>query len=193
MNVFSRERETVKRLVNGDKDAFCELYAAYKTGVVRFAVRMLKSMDLAEDVFQDAFTVIWQSRQFINPDIPFSAYLFTIVRNRVLNILREDEKQDIIKTAMLSRLQQYEDITNETILVNDLILLIEKAKNNLTPQQRNVYELSREKHLSHQEIADRLHISKNTVREHITEALKQIRIFLNDHYKYSFIFLLFLD
>ena len=79
------ERTLVLRLIDGDEEAFCELYAAYKNRLIYFAMRFLKSRDYAEDVFQDAFTVIWQGRRFINPDTSFSSYLYTIVRNRILN------------------------------------------------------------------------------------------------------------
>lgn len=65
------ERTLVLRLIDGDEEAFCELYAAYKNRLIYFAMRFLKSRDYAEDVFQDAFTVIWQGRRFINPDTSF--------------------------------------------------------------------------------------------------------------------------
>ena len=72
------ERTLVLRLIDGDEEAFCELYAAYKNRLIYFAMRFLKSRDYAEDVFQDAFTVIWQGRRFINPDTSFSSYLYTL-------------------------------------------------------------------------------------------------------------------
>ena len=73
------ERELVLRLIDGDEDAFCELYAAYKNRLLYFAMKFVKSREFAEDIFQDAFTVVWQSRRFINPDASFSSYLYTIV------------------------------------------------------------------------------------------------------------------
>lgn len=78
MNVIPNEKEIVERLVRGDKDAFCELYAGYKRTVIHFCMRIVKSGEMAEDIFQDTFVVIWQSHRFINPELPFSAYLFTI-------------------------------------------------------------------------------------------------------------------
>ncbi len=71
------ERELVLRLIDGDEDAFCELYAAYKNRLLYFAMKFVKSREFAEDIFQDAFTVVWQSRRFINPDASFSSYLYT--------------------------------------------------------------------------------------------------------------------
>lgn len=79
------ERTLVLRLIDGDEDAFCELYARYKNQLVYFALRYLKSQAYAENIFQDTFAAVWQSRRFIDPDTSFSSYLYTIVRNRVLN------------------------------------------------------------------------------------------------------------
>lgn len=88
------ERELVLRLIDGDEDAFCELYAAYKNRLLYFAMKFVKSREFAEDIFQDAFTVVWQSRRFINPDASFSSYLYTIVRNRILNQIRDMANED---------------------------------------------------------------------------------------------------
>ena len=84
-NIPGNERSLVIRLIAGDEDAFCELYAAYKNRLIYFAMRFLKSREYAEDIFQDAFTTIWESRRFINPNTSFSSYLYTIMRNRILN------------------------------------------------------------------------------------------------------------
>ena len=92
------EREVVLRLIDGDEEAFCELYAAYKNRLLYFALKFVKSREFAEDIFQDAFTVVWQTRRFINPEASFSSYLYTIVRNRILNQLRDSEGQQIAQS-----------------------------------------------------------------------------------------------
>ena len=97
------EREIVLRLIDGDEDAFCELYATYKNRLLYFAMRFVKSRDFAEDIFQDAFTVIWQGRRFIDPNASFSSYLYTIMRNRILNQIRNMEKEDTLKESILSQ------------------------------------------------------------------------------------------
>lgn len=162
------EKALVLRLIDGDEDAFCELYAAYKGRLIYFAMRFLKSREHAEDVFQDAFTVIWQSRRFINPDASFSSYLYTIVRNRVLNQLRDLDNQNKLKEHVLAQAVDYTDETKNEILANDLRQLILRALQQLTPRQREIFEMSREQQMSHKEIAETLGISVNTVQESIS-------------------------
>lgn len=176
------ERKLVLRLIEGDEDAFCELYAAYKNRLLYFAMKFVKSREFAEDIFQDAFTVVWQGRRFINPDASFSSYLYTIVRNRILNQIRDMTNEDQLKEHILS---QAVDATNDTkseILLNDLKEIVGRALEQLTPRQREVFKMSRDQQMSHKEIADALGVSVNTVQEHISVSLKVIRTYLT---KYS--------
>lgn len=175
---FSEERSLILRLIGGDEDAFCELYATYKNRLIYFAMRFLKSREYAEDVFQDAFTVVWQSRRFINPDASFSSYLYTIMRNRILNQLRNAANEEKLKESILSQALDYTEDTKREVMLNDLKSLISHALQQLTPRQREIFEMSREAQLSHKEIADKLGISVNTVQEHISISLKLIRIYL---------------
>lgn len=175
---FSEERSLILRLIGGDEDAFCELYATYKNRLIYFAMRFLKSREYAEDVFQDAFTVVWQSRRFINPDASFSSYLYTIMRNRILNRLRNAANEEKLKESILSQALDYTEDTKREVMLNDLKSLISHALQQLTPRQREIFEMSREAQLSHKEIADKLGISVNTVQEHISISLKLIRTYL---------------
>lgn len=180
-DTLTDERAVVVRLINGDEEAFCELYAAYKNRLLYFAMKFVKSRDFAEDIFQDAFTAVWQTRRFINPDASFSSFLYTIVRNRILNQMRNLANEDRLKEHILSQAIDYTDNTRNTILANDLSNIISSALSQLTPRQREVFELSREAQLSHKEIAESLGISVGTVQEHISSSLKVIRSYLTKY------------
>ena len=176
------ERELVLRLIDGDEDAFCELYAAYKNRLLYFAMKFVKSREFAEDIFQDAFTVVWQSRRFINPDASFSSYLYTIVRNRILNQIRDMANEDKLKEHIISHAVYSANETNNKILFDDLKDVLSRALEQLTPRQREVFNISRDLQMSHKEIAEALGVSVNTVQEHISVSLKVIRAYLT---KYS--------
>lgn len=180
-DILTDERSLVLRLIDGDEDAFCELYAAYKSRLIYFAMRFLKSREYAEDIFQDAFTIIWQGRRFINPDTSFSSYLYTIVRNRILNQLRDLANQDKFREQIMSQAIDYCNDTKNEILANDLQQLISCALQRLTPRQREIFEMSREQQMSHKEIAEALGISVNTVQESISTSLRTLRTYLEKH------------
>ncbi len=175
------EHELVLRLTQGDEQAFCELYARYKNRLIYFACAYLKSHDYAEDIFQDTFTAIWQSRQFINPNASFSTYLYTIVRNRILNQLRSLKTKDELKQLIFSQAIDADNTTEHELTTNELNRLLAAALAKLTPRQREIFEMSRQQQLSHKEIAKQLNISVNTVQEHISTSLHQLRTYLENH------------
>lgn len=176
------EKELIKELIDSDEEAFCELYALYKNRLMYFAMKFLKSKEFAEDVFQDAFASVWQNRRFLNPESPFSAYIYTIVRNRILNLLSTFENEKKLKESILSSAIEIDNETSQSILDADLSAIIEKAIENLTPQQSKVFEMSRKRFMSHKEIAAELGISVYTVQQHISTSLRLIRTYLT---KYS--------
>ena len=176
------ERQLIIGLLHDDESAFCELYALYKERLLFFAMKFIKSREFAEDVFQDAFASVWQNRRFLNPNMPFAPYIYTIIKNRILNLLAGIDKETELKKAILAHAVDSENHTEEMIFDSELNNLLEKALTYLTPQQKRVFEMSRKELKSHKEIAKELNISVYTVQQHISASLKIIRSFLS---KYS--------
>ncbi|MDD2437649.1 MAG: RNA polymerase sigma-70 factor [Massilibacteroides sp.] len=176
-----QEHNLLIGLVNGDESSFCELYALYKGRLIYFAMKFLKSTEFAEDVFQDAFASVWESRRFINPNQPFAPYIYTIIKNRILNLLAGIEKETELKQKLISNAVNYTQGTENRLLENEYEDLFQKALNTLTEQQRRIFELSRTEQKSHKEIAEELNISVYTVQQHISTSLKTIREYLKKH------------
>lgn len=177
-NNSEQEKILIAGLIQDDESAFCELYALYKNRLMFFAMKFLKSKEFAEDVFQDAFTSVWQNRRFLNPDSPFAPYVYTIVKNRILNLLAGIEKELQLKNIILSGSVDVTNDTEDKILDDDLNQLLEKALLDLTSQQRRIFDMSRKEMKSHKEIAEELNISVYTVQQHISASLKVIRSYL---------------
>ena len=177
-NNSEQEKILIAGLIQDDESAFCELYALYKNRLMFFAMKFLKSKEFAEDVFQDAFTSVWQNRRFLNPDSPFAPYVYTIVKNRILNLLAGIEKEQQLKNIILSGSVDMTNDTEDKILDDDLNQQLEKALLDLTLQQRRIFDMSRKEMKSHKEIAEELNISVYTVQQHISASLKVIRSYL---------------
>lgn len=148
-----------------------------------FALRMLKSTTFAEDVFQDTFSAVWKTREFIDPEAPFGPYVYTIMRNRIVNMLADIDKNERLKESLLSASLDHPESGEhtDTIITHELMQLLENTLHTLTPQQQKVFRLSREQGLSHKEIADELDISVNTVQRHISASLQTLRKVLQKH------------
>ena len=172
------ERELVLRLIRGDQQAFCDLYSLYKERLIYFAMKFIKSPEFAEDIFHDSFVAVWQTRQFIDPEKPFRTYIYTIVRNRLLNIIRNIDMEDRAKAYIAATSIDHTSETESQLRAEELRSLIMQAKKHLTPRQKAIFEMSREQNMTNTEIAQQLQISLATVNDHISNALKTIRQFI---------------
>ncbi|MDR2776342.1 MAG: RNA polymerase sigma-70 factor [Tannerella sp.] len=175
------EQKLVAGILHDDESAFCELYAMYRNRLLFFAMKFLKSQELAEDVFQDAFASVWLNRRFLNPNRPFAPYIYAIVKNRVLNLLADMDREQEVKNAIFSQAVDFDNSTHDGIMDADLNNLFKKALEQLTAQQKRVFEMSRLEMKSHREIAGILHISVHTVQQHISASLKIIRSYLRKY------------
>lgn len=175
------EAELLKLVAAGDEYAYKELFHRHWDNVYSVALVLTKSVELAEDMVQDIFLKIWQKRGQFTEIERFEDYLFIMARNHIYTELKKKTRDDQFR----QQVQEYFDsgINNADIqlLTKETQQQISRAIEQLTPQQQLVYRMSRDQGLSHEEIAAQLNISRNTVRNHIVQSLKQIREYLNDN------------
>lgn len=158
----------------GDHAAYESVYLHYVTPVRNFLQVLTRSEDVAKELAQSVFITLWEKREGIDPDRNISGYIYKIARNAALkyfNHLKVVEKYAFA----------YEDWAGESPMSDEIIftrekeLLIEIVLNRMPPRRREIFNMSRREMMSNEEIAQRLQISKNTVENHITSALKDLR------------------
>lgn len=163
----------------GDENAFCELYAAYKNRLIYFAMLFFEvRVNMQKMFFRMLLRLFGKLVVLLIRILHFLSYLYTIVRNRMLNQLRDLANQDKLREQIFSQAVDYTNETKDEILVNDLRQFITRALQQLTPRQREIFEMSREQQMSHREIAESLGISVNTVQESISTSLRTLRTYL---------------
>jgi RNA polymerase sigma-70 factor (ECF subfamily) len=134
---------------------------------------------VAEEITQEIFIKLWLCRDMLGTVDNLDAYILTIARNKTLNHLRKAAHDDRILLELGSRMEPTGNNVDETALVADHHRLLQDALTSLSPQRRLVYQLSRDQGLNHFEIARQLHVSSNTVKNHLVFALKFIRKYLS--------------
>lgn len=152
-----------------------------------FCFRLLKEQTLAEGIVQDSFLNLWLNREKLNEELPIEPYLYTIARRLTLNSLRNLSTANSILYRLRDKLPTMHNETEETVFLNDLERFTEEALAQLSPQQQLVFRMSRYDNLSYIEIAEKLKISKNTVKNHIVASLRILR----QHFDQSGILYLF--
>jgi len=181
LKVFSLNTDVLTRLKNGDEAAFSAIYDRHYREIYNFIFTFLKQKQLAEELLQETFLTIWIQRERIDPLQPLEPLLFTICRRKVLDNFRRITSTEALKQQLLLTMQGMANDTEEAIFYNDTIAFTNNALERLPRQQQVVFKLSRLEGLSYDEIAERTHLSKNTVRNHLVAALKTLRLHFEEH------------
>ena len=165
----------ILRLKSGDQAAFKEIFDLWFNKLYYFSLRYLKHKEQAEEVVQETMLQLWITRERLDESYPISPYLFTIARRLSLNALRQIASSRSA-TQKLFEMTSFEGFTtDEDLSVAELQRLTERALLLMPKQQQLVYRMSRNDGLSLDQIAEELGISKNTVKKHLSEALKAIK------------------
>jgi len=171
-------KELVKLLKKGDLIAFDTIYSKYSHKIYEFVLRYLKQDEDAEEIVQEVFIKIWESKSKIDIHLSFESFLFTIAYNTSISLLRkrvsETKSREYLRS--LQQINTTEDAIEE-IQFKELNDKLQSLVNQLTPRKKEIYLLSREEGFTHKEIAQKLNISENTIKNHLVTTLK----FLKSH------------
>ncbi len=172
--------ELIRRLKKEDKSAVDDLFNYYYPRLYHFSRSILKIEDEIDDILQEVFVKIWLNRQRIGNAETFNSWIFTITKNEILNLIRNNLKDQTFKDELYLRSVGEEYQTSSPVEYEEIKAGIDKIVANLPEKRQQVFILSRTEGRSNKEIALHLNISEKTVEDHITHAIKQIRLSLNE-------------
>lgn len=181
LKVFGLNTDLLTRLKRGDEAAFSVLYERYYREIYNFIFTFLKQKQLTEEVLQETFLNIWVNREKIDQNKPIEPLLFTICRRKVLDNFRRITSNDALKQQLLRNMQPMVNDTEETVFYHDTVAFTNNAIKLLPKQQQMVFKLSRLEGLSSEEIASTMHLSKNTVKNHLVAAIKTLKLHFEEH------------
>ncbi len=190
MKVTKSNKDLLSLLKKGDVIAFDNIYEIYSKRLYGFVLRYIKQKEDAEGIVQEVFIKIWETRNKIDIYSSFDSFIFTIAYNTTINLLRkrvsEHKYQDRLKSVQ--QITDADQIIDEIYfkeINTQLQLLLEK----LTPRQKEIFQLSREVGLTHEEIAKKLNISVNTVKNHLVTTLAFIKSHIDKSLIANFLFI----
>jgi RNA polymerase sigma-70 factor, ECF subfamily len=181
------EKRILKELKYGSKKAFEYVFKTYYDPLCRYAEEILKDRNQSEDVVETLFIIIWEERKKLDIHTSFRSYLYRSTYNACLNIIRkrksESKYRDFFRNH--SDFSKSHDYGSSSYPLSEIIEKemeggIAKVIDALPPQCKKIFLMSRVDDLSHQEIADKLDISVNTVKSQIMSALKKIQVAMKD-------------
>ncbi|HET55385.1 MAG TPA: RNA polymerase sigma-70 factor [Ignavibacteria bacterium] len=168
--------DPIKLLKKGNMLAFDSIYNKYSKRLYGFVLRFIKNEADAEEIIQEVFLKIWEGKEKIDPRASFESYLFTVSYNTTMSLLRKRANE--VKYVEFIKYRQH--VLNENEIIDDihykeLTIKLNELLNQLTPRQKEIFLLSRKEGLTHNEIAQKLNISSNTVKNHFISILKFLK------------------
>lgn len=156
-------------------DAFDQLYRKHHAALYHTAAKFVKSEELAGEIVQEVFVKLWEHRRQLDTERSFTAYLYTMARNHIFNMLKRSSRESRIREEIRYHAEKASNATESSILVSEYSAVINTAIEELPPQRKRIFIMCRQEGKSYEEVAGAFGISKSTVRDHMVKALRSLR------------------
>jgi RNA polymerase sigma-70 factor (family 1) len=174
------EKELLIQISEGNEKAFSTLFSVYYEQLFNYIYGFIKSRQITEELVMDVFLKIWQGRDIIPEIVKFDAFLFRVAHNKSIDFLRSVAKDPKFEVLLWDKIQLADNIlADSSTLIHEYEAKLRESISILSPQQKKIYQLSREQDMTHDQIAAYLKLSKHTINNHIVEAQRFIRTYLS--------------
>lgn len=187
--LINTDQELLQRLAKDDRIAFDTIYTRHWHAMYQSVYGIFRDEAACMDIMQDVFVWLWEKRAQVHIETSLAAYLHAAVKFKTANYIRSGKvRRGFFEEALRLATALPVVASPAEIEIRELKNIIRQATENLPEKCREVFYLSRNEHLSNQEIANRLGISVKTVERHMTIALRRIRIAVEQYMLYLLVF-----
>ena len=176
--VDTLENDIIVAFNNGDEKAFLRIYSFYKEKLSAFCVKFVKCPEITNDVVQEVFITLLESNAKFNNQALLQSFLYTVTKNKIIDHFRKAASDSKLREKMWHYIDIEQSSPESAVIDSEYQVYLQQALENLPAQKKLIYQLSRVENFTYQEIADRLGLSKNTVRNHMAEATHMIKTYL---------------
>src|SRR5690606_19935899 len=104
----TKELDLLQRLQNGDQNAFTALYNKYSNRIYNMLLKLTQSQELADELLQDTFIILWNKRTDIDPDQSVKSWLYKVAQNEVYQLYRKITRdRKLQEHVMLTFVESY--------------------------------------------------------------------------------------
>ncbi|RLJ75139.1 RNA polymerase sigma factor [Pedobacter alluvionis] len=173
------EKDLLLRLQKGDQYAFEQLYRMYSKRIFINTVKLVKDEDEAQEILQDVFIRIWNKRENIDTEKPFSSYLFSIAQNLIRDFFRKAALDRKMQAAVIAQSTELYEHIESSIYFKESSALLQNAIDALPLQRKKIYTLCKVEGKSYKEVAEILGISASTVDNQLVKATQSVRSYFH--------------
>ena len=176
------QSELLFSLKNGDPKIFEMVYEHFSDRLYRYVFSRVKMKEVSEEIVQEIFTSLWIKRQTLEINTSLDAYLFGAAKFKILTYIRSERvRKEYAENFTLFSKAYFDNSNEEMINLKDLQYSIDTSISHLPDKCRTVFHLSRVEHEPISRIAERMNISKRTVENYLSQALKHLRTSLSEY------------
>ncbi|MEX2568655.1 MAG: sigma-70 family RNA polymerase sigma factor [Cyclobacteriaceae bacterium] len=151
------------------------IFNIYHHQILLISLKFTKSKEVSEEIVQNVLMILWKKRKLLDDEGSLEALLFKITKDLNFNFLKKALREKSSKE--LFRLHQTDigDFTENSIVCDEYYQIATQAISRLPKKQRVIFKMNRFMGLSYEAIAEKLCISKNTVKVQLVRANKSLR------------------
>ena len=193
IEIIYNEKDVLRAVAEGDRDAFRRLYAHYFKIVQKYVGLFVPSWDNLDELTQDVFVRVWEKRERLVGVEVFQGYLFMLTRNMVFNYIRSTRVQQ--RTTELNETMESSggQHAEHEFLYKQYYTIAVEGMEKLPPGRRKILKMSIEQGLTLDEIAVKLNITRAGVKKQLYSATAFVRQYLLEHAEISLLLLAFLS
>ena len=169
-------KELQFRVARGDETAFTQLYLHFGKKLIHFAVSLVRSREIAEELVEDVFVKLWANRQNITAIENIRVYLYVAVKNKALNKLSQKATELIAAPFdyLDTTLDEFAASPYDLMITSEMMERMHQVIETLPPRCKMIFKLIREDGLKYKEVAEILNISINTIDAQMAIAVRKI-------------------
>ncbi len=178
---LNSDKDLVEKVKKSNIEAFDILFMKYSRKLYHFSLGYFKSGADAEDMIQEVFVQLWENRDKLDPQYSFNSYIFTITKNKILNVIRKRVYENKYLDTVSAKQILPNFTTDDQMDFKELLEISEEAIDTLPPKRKQIFKMSRNEGMTYEEIAAELGISKKTVENQMGATLKTLRSYLKQN------------
>jgi RNA polymerase sigma-70 factor (ECF subfamily) len=172
---MSEDSEIIRRIREGNKQEFENLFRSSYVSLVRYAQTILRDHDTSEEIVQELFFRLWQGRANLRVESSLKGYLFRSVHNRSLHYIEHQKVIDRHAGETAAAAETVSEPVTDAIYYNELQAKVARVLERLPERCSEIFRMSRLEGLKYNEIAEKLSVSLKTVEANMGKALKEFR------------------
>ena len=169
------DSELLLKIIAGDENSFAMLYDRYKKNIYNYVHRYVHSAEMADDLTQEVFIKIWNSRKKLGHVKSLRGYLLVTARNHTIDnlkaaLINKNAIGEVVRNLISRRV-----FADDNIIEKDYAAFLQGELAKLPDRTREVFRLCRDEGLSYEQVAQELKISKNAVKNHMVFSIKILK------------------